>query len=42
MVWYEADGKTIKEQIRVVGGRSTPEVNQLNADPQNQSLPKAK
>ena len=42
MTWFEADGKTIKEQIRVTGGRSTPEANQPKADPQIQNLSKEK
>ena len=42
VVWYEADGKSIKEQICVIGGRSTPKASQPNADPQNQGSSKAK
>ena len=42
MTWFEADGKTIKEQIRVTGGRSTPEADQPKEDPQTQNLSKEK
>ena len=41
MTWFEADGKTIKEQIRVIGC-STPEAGQLKGDLQTQNSPKGK
>ena len=42
MTWFEADGKTIKEQIRVTGRSPTPEADQLKEDPQTQNLSKGK
>ena len=42
VTWFEADGKTIKEQIRVTGRSSTPEADQLKEDPQTQNLSKEK
>ena len=41
VTWFEADGKTIKEQIRV-SGCPTPEVGLLKGDLQTQNSPKGK
>ena len=42
VTWFEADGKTIKEQIRVTGRSPTPEADQLKEDPQTQNSAKGK
>ena len=42
VTWFEADGKTIKEQIRVTGRSSTPKADQPKEDPQTQNLSKEK
>ena len=41
VTWFEADGKTIKEQIRV-SGCPTAEAGLLKEDLQNQNSPKGK
>ena len=41
MTWFEADGKTIKEQIRV-SGCPTAEAGLLKEDLQTQNSPKGK
>ena len=42
VTWFEADGKTIKEKIRVTGWSPTPEADQLKEDPQTQNSAKGK